>query len=93
LTNSRFSDKTAIKQTGGNANVCLRNTFNKGVAMVFTPEFDEVKEMSRAIEEILKILRIQNTLLCQLLVQSAKTSSDLNELASRPEREKLNQEL
>jgi hypothetical protein len=65
----------------------------KVIAMGFTPEPDEVKEMSRGIEEILKVLRIQNSLLCQLLVQSAKTSSDLNELASDREREKLNQEL
>jgi hypothetical protein len=61
--------------------------------MVFTPEFDEVKEMSRGLDEILKILRIQNSLLCQLLVQSAKTSSDLNELAFHRKREKLNQKL
>jgi len=43
---------------------------------------DEVKEMSRRIDQILEILRIQNSLLCQLLPQSAKMSSDLKELAS-----------
>ena len=47
------------------------------------PEPDEVKEMMRRIDEILEILRIQNSLLCQLLPQSAKMSSDLKELLSR----------
>lgn len=46
------------------------------------PAPDEVKEMSRRIDQILEILRIQNSLLCQLLPQSAKMSSDLKELAS-----------
>jgi hypothetical protein len=45
------------------------------------PEPDEVKEMSRRIDQILEILRIQNSLLCQLLPQSAKMSSDLKVLA------------
>jgi hypothetical protein len=45
------------------------------------PEPHEVKEMSRRIDQILEILRIQNSLLCQLLPQSAKMSSDLKELA------------
>jgi hypothetical protein len=45
------------------------------------PEPEEVKEMSRRIDQILEILRIQNSLLCQLLPQSAKMSSDLKELA------------
>jgi hypothetical protein len=44
------------------------------------PEPDEVKEMSRRIDQILEILRIQNSLLCQLLPQSAKMSSDLKGL-------------
>jgi hypothetical protein len=47
------------------------------------PEPDEVKDLSRRIDEILEILRIQNRLLCQLLPQSAKMSSDLKELVSR----------
>ena len=47
------------------------------------PEPDEVKDLSRRIDEILEILRIQNSLLCQLLPQSAKMSSDLKELVSR----------
>ena len=45
------------------------------------PEPEEVKEMSRRIDQIFEILRIQNSLLCQLLPQSAKMSSDLKELA------------
>jgi hypothetical protein len=47
------------------------------------PESDEVKDLSRRIDEILEILRIQNSLLCQILPQSAKMSSDLKELVSR----------
>jgi hypothetical protein len=47
------------------------------------PEPDEVKDLSRRLDEILEILRIQNSLLCQLLPQSAKMSSDLKELVSR----------
>ena len=46
------------------------------------PAGDEVTEMSRRIDQILEILRIQNSLLCQLLPQTAKMSSDLKELAS-----------
>jgi hypothetical protein len=45
------------------------------------PENDEVKEMRARIDQILEILRIQNSLLCQLLPQSAKMSSDLKGLA------------
>ena len=52
----------------------------KVLAMGALPEPDEVKEMSRKIDQILEILRIQNSLLCQLLPQSAKMSSDLKEL-------------
>ena len=52
----------------------------KVLAMGALPEPDEVKEMSRRIDQILEILRIQNSLLCQLLPQSAKMSSDLKEL-------------
>lgn len=47
------------------------------------PDSDEVKDLSRRIDEILEILRIQNSLLCQILPQSAKMSSDLKELVSR----------
>jgi hypothetical protein len=43
---------------------------------------DEVKELGRRVDQILELLRIQNSLLCQLLPQSAKISSDLKELAS-----------
>ena len=53
----------------------------KVLTMGALPEPDEVKEMSRRIDQILEILRIQNSLLCQLLPQSAKMSSDLKELA------------
>ena len=52
----------------------------KILTMDALPEPDEVKEMSRRIDQILEILRIQNSLLCQLLPQSAKMSSDLKEL-------------
>ena len=52
----------------------------KILTMGALPEPDEVKEMSRRIDQILEILRIQNSLLCQLLPQSAKMSSDLKEL-------------
>jgi len=53
----------------------------KVLIMGALPEPEEVKEMSRRIDQILEILRIQNRLLCQLLPQSAKMSSDLKELA------------
>jgi hypothetical protein len=46
-------------------------------------EPDEVKDLSRRIDEILEILRIQNSLLCQLLPQSAEMSSNMKELVSR----------
>ena len=55
----------------------------KVLAMGALPEPDEVKEMSSRIDQILEILRIQNSLLCQLLPQSAKMSSDLKELVGR----------
>jgi len=47
------------------------------------PEPDEVKDLSRRIDEILEILRIQNSALCQLLPQSAQMSSNVKELVSR----------
>ena len=50
--------------------------------MGVVPVPDEASELSRRIDEILEILRIQNSLLCQLLPQSAKLTSDLKELAS-----------
>jgi hypothetical protein len=53
----------------------------KVLIMGALPEPDDVKEMSRRIDQILEIVRIQNSLLCQLLPQSAKMSSDLRELA------------
>jgi hypothetical protein len=43
---------------------------------------DEVKDLGRRVDHILELLRIQNSLLCQLLPQSAKISSDLKELAN-----------
>ena len=54
---------------------------DKVLTMGALPEPHEVKEMSRRIDQILEILRIQNSLLCQLLPQSAKMSSDLKKLA------------
>ena len=53
-------------------------TFVMGVV----PVPDETTELSRRIDEILEILRIQNSLLCQLLPQSAKLASDLKALAN-----------
>ena len=63
----------------------LESTMVSGKVLIMgaAPEPDEVKEMMRRIDEILEILRIQNSLLCQLLPQSAKMSSDLKELVSR----------
>jgi hypothetical protein len=62
----------------------LATTVSGKVLIMGTPsEPDEVKDLSRRIDEILEILRIQNSLLCQLLPQSAKMSSDLKELVSR----------
>jgi hypothetical protein len=56
----------------------FEGTFVMGVV----PVPDEATELSRRIDEILDILRIQNSLLCQLLPQSAKLTSDLKALAS-----------
>jgi len=56
--------------------------FEKVFLMGGVSEPDEMKEMSRRIDQILEILRIQNSLLCQLLPQSARLSSDMKELAS-----------
>ena len=42
----------------------------------------EVKEMNRRIDQILEILRTQNSMICQLLPQSAKMRADLKGLAS-----------
>jgi hypothetical protein len=50
--------------------------------MDVVPVPDEATELSRRIDEILEILRVQNSLLCQLLPQSAKLMSDVNQLAS-----------
>jgi hypothetical protein len=63
----------------------LESTTASGKVLVMgaAPEPDEVKEMLRRIDEVLEILRIQNSLLCQILPQSAKMSSDLKELVSR----------
>ena len=42
---------------------------------------EDVMEISRRIDEILEILRIQNRILCQLLPQSAKLDSQLRDLS------------
>jgi hypothetical protein len=54
----------------------------KASIMSTVPESDEVHEISRRIDQILEILRIQNSLLCHLIPQSAKLSSDMKELTS-----------
>lgn len=55
--------------------------FERAFLMGVVPVPDEARDLSRRIDEILEILRIQNSLLCQLLPQSAKLTSDLKELA------------
>ena len=55
--------------------------FERAFVMGVVPVPDEATELSRRIDEILEILRIQNSLLCQLLPQSAKLTSDLKKLA------------
>ncbi len=52
----------------------------RAFVMGVVPVPDEATELSRRIDEILEILRIQNSLLCQLLPQSAKLISDLKKL-------------
>ncbi|MGO9567221.1 MAG: hypothetical protein ACLP5H_06760 [Desulfomonilaceae bacterium] len=42
---------------------------------------EELKEMMGRIEEILDIVRIQNSILCQILPQSAKLGCQLQELS------------
>ncbi len=56
--------------------------FERAFVMSVVSVPDEARELSSRIDEILEILRIQNSLLCQLLPQSAKMSSDLKELPS-----------
>jgi hypothetical protein len=56
--------------------------FERAFVMDVVPVLDEPMELSRRIEEILEILRIQNSLLCQVLLQSAKLTSDFKELGS-----------
>jgi hypothetical protein len=51
--------------------------------MGVAPESYELKDLSREIDEILEILRIQNSLLGPLLPQSVKMRSDLKEPVSR----------
>jgi hypothetical protein len=62
----------------------LESTTVSGKVLIMgaAPEPDEVKDLRRRIDEILEILRIQNSLLCQLLPQSAKMSSELKELVA-----------
>ncbi len=55
--------------------------FERAFVMGVVPLPDEAGDLSRRIDEILETLRIQNSLLCQLLPQSAKMSSDLKELS------------
>jgi hypothetical protein len=42
---------------------------------------EELKEMRGRIEEILDVVRIQNSILCQILPQSAKLGCQLQELS------------
>jgi SMC interacting uncharacterized protein involved in chromosome segregation len=49
------------------------------MSVVYVPE--ELKEMRSRIEEILDVVRIQNTILCQILPQSAKMGCLLKELS------------
>ena len=49
------------------------------VGVVSVPE--ELKELRSRIEEILAILRIQNSILSQILPQSAKVGCQLQELS------------
>jgi len=50
------------------------------MGVVSVPE--ELTEMRSRIDEILNILRIQNSILCQILPQSAKLGSQLQELSN-----------
>jgi hypothetical protein len=56
--------------------------FERAFVMGVFPVPDEARDLSSRIDQILQILRIQNSLLCQLLPQSAKLTSDLKDLAS-----------
>ena len=56
--------------------------FERAFVMGVVPVTDEARDLSSRIDQILEILRIQNSLLCQLLPQSAKLTSDLKDLAS-----------
>ena len=49
------------------------------MGVISVPE--ELKEMRSRIDEILNILRIQNSILSQILPQSAKLGSQLQELS------------
>ena len=42
---------------------------------------EELKEMMTRIEEILDVVRIQNSILCQILPQSAKLGCQMQELS------------
>ena len=50
------------------------------MGVISVPE--ELKEMRSRIDEILNILRIQNSILSQILPQSAKLGSQLQELSN-----------
>ncbi|MGO9572196.1 MAG: hypothetical protein ACLP5H_32160 [Desulfomonilaceae bacterium] len=49
------------------------------MGVISVPE--ELKEMRSRIDEILNILRIQNSILCQILPQSAKLGCQLRDLS------------
>jgi hypothetical protein len=49
------------------------------MGVVYVPE--ELKEMGSRMEEIIDVVRIQNTILCELLPQSAKSGCQLKELS------------
>jgi len=54
----------------------------EALIMGVVPVPEELKEMMSRIEEILDIVRIQNSILCQILPQSAKSGCQLRELSN-----------
>jgi hypothetical protein len=56
--------------------------FEMAFLMGVVPASDEARDLSRRIDEILNILRIQNSILSQILPQSAKLGSQLQELSN-----------
>jgi hypothetical protein len=53
----------------------------EALTMGVVPVPEELKEMMCRIEEILDIVRIQNSILCQILPESAKLGCQLRELS------------